>query len=412
MPNRAPGGVLGHRNSAAHLMVLATPVLALLAVRAQRRRELLPVCAALAMAVAVVVLSRSRGAWLAAMVTGASVLAAAVRAVGWRTLATRRAGLVLGAALFGALAAAALPNRLDWREDGGETLRHLADYESGSGHGRVVQYLQTLKMVGDHPLLGVGPGRWTLTYPQYAIAGDPSFDPAALVPTNRLPQSDWTGLAAERGLPALLLLVLAGLAMARRCTRALRGDMARASTKRPTDGGRAPGLAALGVLVAAAVLGTFDPILLQPLPSFFILLVLGALVPSGPPRVQVSLRPALRPALAGLLLLLAAAPLAVSTRQIWAATLLVRGRGPEALARAVRANPGDYRLQAMLAGHLVSQRRCDLALPHIRAAQLLFPTAPAPRSLRQACRRSVPDAAPEAGEPATLVPPLAVDGRP
>src|SRR5206468_11830923 len=63
--NRAPGGTFGNRNFVAHLCAIGTPVVILVALTA--RRGLGSVFGAVAMAVvsAALVMSRSRGAWLA-----------------------------------------------------------------------------------------------------------------------------------------------------------------------------------------------------------------------------------------------------------------------------------------------------------------------------------------------------------
>jgi hypothetical protein len=89
----------------------------------------------------------------------------------------------------------------------------------------------------------------------------------------------------------------------------------------------------------------------------------------------------------GAMVVLAAAPLAVSARQLRAASLLAHGGGPARLARALRASPGDYRLHALMAGDHIRRGRCDLAVPHIRAARSLFPTAHAPRAMDAHCAR-------------------------
>lgn len=402
LPNRTPGGVLGHRNSAAHLMVLALPLMVLHAAGARRTiLALVPV----AMAAAVVVLSRSRGAWVAALLLGACALALFLaQRQGRRALATRQAGRVALALAIGVAGAVLLPNRLGWRSGApeAETLRTLADYSSGTGRGRVIQYMRTLGMIGDHPLLGVGPGNWTIEYPRYAAPRDPSHRPGELVPTARLPQGDWIGLAAERGLPALLLLALAGAVLALRSLRMLRAGSGDEDAGEG-DGTRGRARAALGVLAALACLGTLDPVLLQPLHAFFVFLVLGALVPPGRERMAIGLRRSVPRRLAmAAVVLLAAGPLIVSARQLRAATVLVRGADPAHMARALHANPGDYRLQALMADHWIRRRRCDLALPHIRAARDLFPTAGAPRAMHAHCAPAPSASAPVQTGPSRL----------
>jgi O-antigen ligase len=394
LPGRTPGGVLGHRNSAAHLMVLALPLMVLHAAGARRTvLSLVPV----AMAAAVVVLSRSRGAWLAALLLCACALALFLaQRRGRRALATRQTGRVALALAIGVAGAVLLPNRLGWRSGApeAETLRTLADYSSGTGRGRVIQYVRTMGMIGDHPLLGVGPGNWTIEYPRYAAPRDPSHRPGELVPTARLPQGDWIGLAAERGVPALLLLALAGAVLALRSLRMLRAEGAGGDGGGEEDAARGCARAALGVLAALACLGTLDPVLLQPLHAFFVFLVLGALVPPGRERTSIGLhRPVPRRVAMAAVVLLAAGPLVVSARQLRAATVLARGADPARMALALHANPGDYRLQALMADHWIRRRRCDLALPHIRAARDLFPTAGAPRAMHAHCASAPPPAA-------------------
>lgn len=388
LPGRSPGGVLGHRNSAAHLMVLALPLLALHAARARHRVLCVATCAGAGVAAMVVVLSRSRGAWIGAAVIAAVAVACLGARGGRWALAAKRVRWFAAALVLGGAAAVVLPNRLAWREGAAGTLRHLADYGAGSGHGRVVQYGRTLRMIADHPLLGVGPGNWTIAYPAYAAPADPSYQPRDLVPTSRLPSGDWLGLAAERGIPALLLLLAAGATLALRAARTLRRDTDEASGG-AADGsnGSAEATTLLCVLAAVLVMGVFDPLLQQPLHALFVCIAVGALAPPGrawwQPRVTSRRRWAVGVAYA----IVAVAPLVVSARQL-RSTVLLASTGPAALPRAVHASPGDYRLQAMMAGRLVAASRCDRARPHIRAARALFPAAPAPRVMERQCARA------------------------
>jgi putative inorganic carbon (HCO3(-)) transporter len=387
LAGRAPGGALGHRNSAAHLMVLALPLLVLLAARTRRGWARWAVSGGVAMAGAVTVLSRSRGAWLAALALGLFALALfLVQRRSARLSVAPGARAALAGLALGAAAAVVLPNQLGWTSAApeAETLRHLADYNEGSGRGRLVQYARTWAMVADHPALGVGPGNWMVQYPLYAAPEDPSFNPRDLVPTNRLPQGDWVGLAAERGVPALLLLLLSLAVIAARAARVLRAPAENGS-------GRAgEAFALLCTLAALAVLGVFDPILLQPLHAFFAFVVVGALAPEAPAWKELPLRVPGKAMLAGALLLALAAPLSVSTRQLWSAGLLRARQGPDGLAAAVRASPGDYRLQALLAEHWTRLGRCDRARTHIQAALSLFPTAPAPHAMDHRCAAAAP----------------------
>ena len=43
-------------------------------------------------------------------------------------------------------------------------MHNVADYQGGSGRGRLIQYERTLALAIRHPLLGVGPGNWPVEY--------------------------------------------------------------------------------------------------------------------------------------------------------------------------------------------------------------------------------------------------------
>ncbi|HEX7241281.1 MAG TPA: tetratricopeptide repeat protein [Longimicrobiaceae bacterium] len=377
---RAPGGTIGNRNRLAHLLAIALPVLVLCAAGARSRLRFAGGAAGLFLVSAALVLTRARAAWVAVAAVG--VLAAVLLAAGgWSALRARlprrRVAGLAAAALAGVAAALLLPNRLSWRSDSPylDTLRTVADYDSGSGRGRLIQYRNTLRLVAESPVLGVGPGNWSVEYPRFASAGDPSFTPETRLPVTRLPQGDWIGLAAERGLPALALLVLAGALVARRSWRRLR------------EGG--PGAAGdLALLLSMGALGTvglFDPVLLTPASTFVFFLALGALAAPEPRAVDLPLGSAGRMAGVAAVLLLSAAPVLYSGRQLWAGYLYGTRADPGRLARATALNPGDYRAHLLLAEARIQAGRCDLARASIDAALGLIPTAPAPRKLWERC---------------------------
>ena len=57
-------------------------------------------------------------------------------------------------------------------------------------------------MAAAHPLLGVGTGNWSVRYPRYAPASDPSMTDVGLT-ANPWPSSDWVAVLSERGPAAL-----------------------------------------------------------------------------------------------------------------------------------------------------------------------------------------------------------------
>src|SRR5688572_23984824 len=142
--NRAPGGTLGNRNFVAHMAAFGLPVVLLGAVRAWRAAGYLLGAVGVALVTATLVLTRSRAGWLAA---GVAVLVFLVSMVASRPVRRngrswgRLAGVLL--AIGGGVAGAILiPNSLRWRSENPylESVRGVANYQEGSGAGRLVQY--------------------------------------------------------------------------------------------------------------------------------------------------------------------------------------------------------------------------------------------------------------------------------
>jgi O-antigen ligase len=272
--NRAPGGTLGNRNFIAHMAAFSLPIVLLVALRAWRAAGYLLGALGVPIVIASLVLTRSRAGWLA---FGAVILVFALgmplsrplrrHARTWRRLA----GIAL---LSGAGAAAALlvPNQLRWVSDSPylDTVTGIVDHREGSGRGRLVQYDRSLRMAMDRPLIGVGPGNWSLEYPGYAAPGDPSLSRRNPRETaNPWPSSDWVAFVAERGFPAAALLALAVLGIAGSAVRGLIGA-------RDEEEGLLA-MALLATLLATVVAGAFDAVLLLALPTLLVWAAVGAL---------------------------------------------------------------------------------------------------------------------------------------
>jgi O-antigen ligase len=285
---------------------------------------------------------------------------------------------VLLLAAAGVAGAVRIPNALRWRSENPyvESMRSVANFQEGSGRGRLVQYRQSLLMALRHPLLGVGPGNWAVEYPEHAARGDRSLSNANPGTTsNPWPSSDWIAYISERGLVAtvLLTLVFAGLAL---------GALARLVTATQAE----PALrdaALMAVLLAAAVAGTFDAVLLLAIPAFIVWTAAGALW-SGPPDQpdQPPLR--IRPALVLLVVLLAAVAGARSAAQLTAITMHGASNRLAWLTTAAHIDPSNYRLRLQLARRgsgLGRAARCE----HARAAHALYPNAAAARRLAASC---------------------------
>ena len=299
--SRAPGGTFGNRNFLAHLMAIGTPLLVLLVLEARSQRRAALAATGLGLMVAAMVLTRSRAAWLGAVISTIVMLGAwlIARHGGRRVLALPRLRLAGLAVAVAVLAALLLPNRLSWRSDSPyrDTMRDLTNYREGSGRGRLIQYANSLRLIGIDPVFGTGPGNWPVKYPLVTTRGDPSFAGADPMPTNPWPSSDWVAFrhrARDRRGGA--------------AAPGVRGDgadgAAAIAQRRPGEVRRA--LALLGLLTAVLATGAFDAVLLLAPPTLLVWPAIGALLPRASPvgRIPVPVRTGLLP-LGALLLSLA-----------------------------------------------------------------------------------------------------------
>ena len=377
--NRAPGGTLGNRNSIAHMAAFGLPIVLLVALRATHWVRWLSAGIGATLVAATLVLTRSRAGFLALgavlfVLVAALIVSPALRRHGRTWLRLTVIAVLAGA---GIAAAALVPNALNWRSDNPymETLTGVANYQEGSGRGRLVQYRQSLRMAVDNPLLGVGPGNWAVEYPDYAAAGDPSLDnSAAGMTSNPWPSSDWVAFVSERGFIASLLLFFALLGIAVRAIRQLVRE----------DADEALGATALlAMLAAACVAGLFDAVLLLALPSLLVFAGLGALWPiSEHPRPP---GPSAGAAAALLVLSFVAAIGALrSAAQVTAMGIYANSTSNAWLSRASFVDPGGYQLHTRLARRGSGLNR-DERCAHARAARDLYPNAHEARNLSDGC---------------------------
>jgi O-antigen ligase len=363
--NRAPGGTLGNRNFVAHIAAFGLPLVLLAALRA---RSLFPGALGTAVVTASLVLTRSRAAWLAfAAVLVVFFLAILVSAPLRRDGRTWRRLVAIAILAAGGVAAALLiPNTLRWRSDNPylETVKRVADYQGGSGHGRLVQYQQSLLMAARHPLLGVGPGNWAVEYPAHAARHDPSLsDSEGGTTSNPWPSSDWVASVAERGLLATVLLALAFLGIflgaVKQLTAALDAE----------EGLLAAAL--LGIVTGAAVTGLFDAVLLLAVPALIVWAAFGALYV---PSLTMTTRRVWR--IVPMVMVVVAGIGAVrSAMQLTAMSIYATHSDRPSLARAAQ------RLRLRLGRMGRRAQRCEHAL----AAHALFPSADAARAESRGC---------------------------
>jgi len=383
--NRAPGGTLGNRNFVAHIAVIGLPLLLLCALRARAGAGGVLGALGVMLVAATLVLSRSRAAWLALMVSAALALSALlIWRRQWRgaALGSRARWIAVGA-LVGAALAIWLPNTLNWRSDSPylDSMRGVVNYQEGSGHGRVLQYENTLRMALAHPLLGVGTGNWSVRYPDFARGTDPSLDDDDGMTANPWPSSDWMAVVAERGIPALFCLALVFLGIAVNAGTALYRARNAAELLPP--------LALLLALAAAVVVGAFDAVVLLPASALLLWALLGALLgtlqPPAAMRAAITLDGRRRGWLVGVMAALGALVIAHSVAQIAAMTAYDPDGHVADMIRAARYDPGSYRIQIRLAEVYAARGRCDMVRRYGQNARELYPAAPEPRRLLRRC---------------------------
>ncbi len=375
--NRSPGGTLGNRNFVAHMAAFGAPVVLLATLTATRASGVLLGLAGSTLVTVSLVLTRSRAGWLAfaaALVAWgtAFVVSAPIR----RDRVLRLRLFALAAALIvGVAAAILLPNALRWNSANPylDSVRGVANFQEGSGHGRLIQYRRTLTMALEHPVLGAGPGNWPVQYPHYAAPNDPSLSSTEGGTTsNPWPSSDWVAYVAEHGLVATLLLLLVFTGIALRA-------MQRLLTAWTAQDALA-GAAALATVFGALVAGLFDAVLLLALPTLLVWAVLGALWSPAERRLNIS--PRMQGAFLISLVVLAGVGAVRSAGQVGAIGIYATQRGSGWLSFASGLDPGNYRLHVRLARESGSRaKRCR----HAHTAHKLYPSAAEARALDRRC---------------------------
>lgn len=365
-PIGMPGGTFGNRNRAAHFLVLGLPSIAFVIWQKGHRWAVLGI-AGLVISMSAIVFTRSRGAWLGVLgeIIATAAFVVLVRREASGRYLWRRGAVALGLVAISIGLVITLPNSLSWRSDSPYlgSLRTVADASSPSAQVRLVQYRNTLAMIREHPVLGIGPGNWTLEYGKYTSAGDPAYNNQFLVPTNRLPHSDWLGIAAETGVPALLTLILVAACIIATVARQMRAG---------SDEGTA--VVCSATLAGLITVGFFDPVVLTPASSFLIAIVLGscAFRPDRAARRGVQ---KYRPLVIVVVLFVLGEATVLSARQAWAQYSLESDPSIGNLDKATRLDRGDFLSRVRLAQFWLSQRRCDLVLHYAGEAYSLRPTA-------------------------------------
>lgn len=221
-----PSATFAYRNTAAMFIITVIPFAFLRLMQSEPDAREILWAAVLASMCVFLIYTRTRGAWvgfLAAVVIAFGLAWARRRALGGqgeiqRKLSARKA-VVLGAVVVIVVLASSversartesvpqisgLPEaKTSTREALQTVVSNVADIPTGNiavGSGRFGMWSVTLEMIGNHPLLGVGPTNWEKEYPKYleVLWGNK-------VP--RRPHNDYLWMAAELGVFGFLAFV-------------------------------------------------------------------------------------------------------------------------------------------------------------------------------------------------------------
>jgi hypothetical protein len=377
--NRAPGGTFGNRNFVAHFVTIGLPALMYSAVTARTSAGAMAGSLSVALVAALLVMTRTRAAWLAVAASSAVLLfALMVSRRYWQESAIggRLVRLTLTAAV-GVAAAVWLPNRLNWRSDSPylDSALAVVDYESGSGRGRVMQYRNSLLVARADPLLGAGPGNWPVRYVRFAPPNDRSLNQDGMT-DNPWPSSDWVAHVAERGVVGAGALLAAFVLL---FFGAFRGW-----PMLPDRDTVLAKVALAGTITATMVVSVFDAVLLLAAPALLAWTIIGAASGAGRPQTQTSSAKGWCAIVIACLLIVGVST-ARSAAQVASISSVGTGASRAGWSTAAVWDPGSYRIALRVAELQADRGQCATARVHARRAQELFPNAAAPRRILQRC---------------------------
>lgn len=169
-----PSSTFGFRNTAASFLIGSLPfaLLACFADSNRRNRWMWGIASGLALIL--LIYTRTRGAWVglsaAAVLTAAYLIRARVDLFGplKRNLLWVGTGIVILSALSSLGPRQSLETRQKFDAVKGSTTQALASITDPSADkGRLIFWKHTLRMIADHPLIGVGFDNWEYYYPMY-----------------------------------------------------------------------------------------------------------------------------------------------------------------------------------------------------------------------------------------------------
>ena len=336
MIGRGPGGLLGNRNCLGHLLVCTSPGLIWGASIARSWRSRATTWLTIVISACGVIVSRSRLAWMALAFTWVIYAVS----ISWRIVIARRPihrAIVVPMVLcgLGIVSPLAIPQLGPWKVRRAyiDSAERLVDLRSGTGRERILQYRNSI------------------------------------------------GALSERGLFAGVLAVMLLAALTKGALRGLAS---------PREVEWLTGTLLLALLGAVSIVGCGDAFLALPQGALFVTATLAVFTRIEPAEWMARTR-AGRYVMGACTLL---PTVACARSALQSIAVLVGDRATVVADRhlAVRLDPGNYRLQLVLARELIRRNECIAARPHIAAATRLFPHEEEPRALAQYCEAVEPTA--------------------
>jgi hypothetical protein len=145
--------------------------------------------------------------------------------------------------------------------------------------------------------------------------------------------------------------------------------------------------ALIGTLAILVVVGTFDAVLLLPVPALCAWTLLGALSPPSRERKAFTLSAFQRALAVVAVAVLGGLAIARSTAQLSAMSIFSTTSRVTRLEQASALDPGSYRIHVRLAEGYARRGSCRRVVAHAAAARDLFPNAAEPRRLLADCGR-------------------------
>ncbi|MBE84466.1 MAG: hypothetical protein CME21_18045, partial [Gemmatimonadetes bacterium] len=193
-----PSATFFHRNAAATYLTAIVPISALCFLTSSCDRKRWVYGSATWLALAFLVFTRTRGAWVGALVAGLTVFGLN-RALGDRVglpspTAHRLFAMIATVVVLGSVI---IPDRIPggsaFDDKKASAAVAVASIVSEEGHrGRTELWKKTVDIIADHPILGVGLGNWEFQFPAYADGQHLNVDAAP-----RRPHNDLLWLASE-----------------------------------------------------------------------------------------------------------------------------------------------------------------------------------------------------------------------